>query len=527
MRFIVLCLVLSVAAGASQNQQVRRRRRSRRSLVLVEDVAVTSLLENSSNSRSQSKALPVEELGIDTETALIFQRLLQTDSSMVDRVTAVPSSSPQSSIDPPFSEPAPATLDSLLVGDWSTMGDAVKTASLDLEAPLTLLAPTNAAFAQVDETLLVKLFQPSHIAHLRLLLQLHVVPEALHSTDLKGDFIYVTLAEGYNLVSTYTDGVIALQGPVNSAKIDASREQAFDKGIFLPLDTVLLPSALQQDVLQTAQLNPQLTTFRQLVTRAGLETNLLDVKQECTVLAPTNKAFETAPEYVSALLRDADDDLIRKVLLYHILWGVHPSDELIAIDSETTLVTKYDNTTVVVSIKDKTDVIWTAGTTTGSIVRANGVAANGLLHAIDGVLLPLDLLVPSTPAPVDVSSIAALLSSKEDLSKTASRILNQTTTADLADATAGPFTVLAPNNEAWSSGETVAAVIPIIQGAILSTSVTEGMVLTTLDNVELTVRVDGGAVVVEGPANSANVVEVDMIAENGVIHTLDTVLLLE
>ena len=98
-----------------------------------------------------------------------------------------------------------------------------------------------------------------------------------------------------------------------------------------------------------------------------------------TVFAPTNAAFEALPAgALDALLRPENRDLLVKVLYNHVGYGNFTSDELNSGEFQT-----FDGTVAV-------DVEPTGVTVDGaSVVQADVAATNGVVHAVDQVLLPL------------------------------------------------------------------------------------------------------------------------------------------
>jgi uncharacterized surface protein with fasciclin (FAS1) repeats len=97
----------------------------------------------------------------------------------------------------------------------------------------------------------------------------------------------------------------------------------------------------------------------------------------------------------------------------------------------------------------------------------------------------------------------------------------------------GPFTVFAPTDEAFAKlpAETLEAVqndpallktvltYHVVAGKVPAADVTTGMV-PTVAGIDLDIKVEGGKVMV----NDATVVTPDVMASNGVIHVIDTVL---
>jgi uncharacterized surface protein with fasciclin (FAS1) repeats len=105
----------------------------------------------------------------------------------------------------------------------------------------------------------------------------------------------------------------------------------------------------------------------------------------------------------------------------------------------------------------------------------------------------------------------------------------------------GPFTVFAPTNAAFSAlltelgvaslndipAATLEAVLKyhVVSGKVLSGSLTEGQVVTTLNPGTFTVGLAGGAKITDANARVSNITTVDLEGSNGVIHVVDKVLL--
>ena len=103
----------------------------------------------------------------------------------------------------------------------------------------------------------------------------------------------------------------------------------------------------------------------------------------------------------------------------------------------------------------------------------------------------------------------------------------------------GPFTVLAPNDEAFAklpegTVEGLLKDIPklksiltyhVIAGAIPASDVVQHKNLTTLQGQDLKVDASKWHLHKNPKINGANVLKVDIVADNGVIHVIDKVLL--
>ena len=65
----------------------------------------------------------------------------------------------------------------------------------------------------------------------------------------------------------------------------------------------------------------------------------------------------------------------------------------------------------------------------------------------------------------------------------------------------------------------------VVAGSVLSTDLSSGMRVETVEGGELRVRIKGGNVNIIGGRSNARVVQADVQASNGVAHVIDTVLL--
>merc|ERR1711934_1343204 len=169
-----------------------------------------------------------------------------------------------------------------------------------------------------------------------------------------------------------------------------------------------------------------------------------------------------------------------------------------------------------------------------NVVGADNLASNGVVHIIDGVMLPPSDLSASTP------NIVELAQSVDDLSTLVTAVV----AADLADtlSSPGPFTVFAPTNEGFGNlpagtvdtllkPENKAQLADILTYHVLSAEVKSTDLkffqkVPTVAGKNLHVFKNGGKVKV-GPSSKdlKNVVAADNFASNGVVHIIDGVML--
>lgn len=124
--------------------------------------------------------------------------------------------------------------------DFSTLVAAVTAAGLgDALAgagPLTVFAPTNAAFAALPAGTVESLLLPENKDKLTAILMFHVVSGKVMSADLMGQVMAPATLNGATLAIDATDGVKVGAGHVVTADIEASN------GVIHVVDTVLIPA---------------------------------------------------------------------------------------------------------------------------------------------------------------------------------------------------------------------------------------------------------------------------------------------
>ncbi len=143
-------------------------------------------------------------------------------------------------------------------------------------------------------------------------------------------------------------------------------------------------------IVDVASGDANFSTLVDLITAADLAETLSSAGP-FTVFAPTNDALAQLPGFAVDYLL-ANPDMLANVLLYHVL----PAEVLAADVTSGTAATALEGQSISISV-DSTGV-----TVDGAIVTATDIAAsNGVIHAIDRVLMP-DLTLPE----VDVLSVS-------------------------------------------------------------------------------------------------------------------------
>jgi uncharacterized surface protein with fasciclin (FAS1) repeats len=276
-----------------------------------------------------------------------------------------------------------------------------------------------------------------------------------------------------------------------------------------------------------------------------------------TVFAPTDAAFGAALEALGVTAEEllGRPDILGTVLSYHIVPGRFDAASVVALDGAL-LGTTLPETALPVALDGENVTVGGA-----TVVAADVLAANGIVHVIDSVLLPVTVeeaqALISEPMmegeemmEEPMSSLAESLIAASELDMSEFTILLAAVQgADpliLAEAlNGGPYTIFAPTNAAFEAAiaalgttpedllnnsellTTVLAyhVVPgyFTSGTVVAVAGAEGgaTIATALPGTTVSVALDGESVMV----NDATVTAVDVLAGNGVIHVIDTVLL--
>lgn len=276
-----------------------------------------------------------------------------------------------------------------------------------------------------------------------------------------------------------------------------------------------------------------------------------------TVFAPTNDAFATALDALGLTADEllADTDTLTEILTYHVVSGAVDAETAISLDGQT--AETVNGAEISINVVDGSVVINDATVTTADVM-----ASNGIIHVIDTVLLP----------PHDAMSDEMSDEMSDDMSEEMSGDMSDDMTSEMSEesmgsivdvaveagsfttlvaavqaagleetlATGGPFTVLAPTDEAFAAAldalgltaeelladtETLTSILTyhVIEGEVPAATVVtlDGQSAETLNGASVDITVDGETVMVD----DATVVAVDVAADNGIIHVIDSVLL--
>jgi transforming growth factor-beta-induced protein len=274
-------------------------------------------------------------------------------------------------------------------GRFTTLVAAIEAAglteTLSGEGQFTVFAPTDDAFAALPEGTVESLLEDPEGA-LKDILTYHVLSQTVPSTEIV-NYEGAETIQGENVSIVVSDGEVILN---DNAKVIIPDIEA-SNGIIHVIDAVILPPSMTEaanleeemisdkSIVKIAIEDGRFTTLVAALEAAGL-VDTLDGEGEFTVFAPTDEAFAELPEgTVESLLQDPQGDLT-DILLYHVAEGIVPAETVVTLESAPTLQGGEVNIAVNddgVMLNDNVKVIQT-----------DIKASNGIIHVIDGVLLP-------------------------------------------------------------------------------------------------------------------------------------------
>ena len=388
---------------------------------------------------------------------------------------------------------------------------------------IAVFAPTDDAFDHATPALIT--YIESDPDNLERFLLYHVLGEEVLSNDISNGMTSPTLQGEdvkFNVVNLYWSWVhwvwvkriFVNYAQVIQEDIDASN------GVIHAINCVLVPSSFPKDIVVTAA-EEGLTTFVWAVKAAGLE-DFLKGNQLFTVFAPNNAAFDALGGLLNYLLAT---DKLEDILRYHIIPDMAITADMVQV-TPSTLDTALAGSSLTAELVSGDIVINMGLMEEATVVKEDVEVLNGIIHVIDGVLLPSDFdLPPST-------LIELFMDPSLNLSRLKDALDESGLSGDLEGE--GPFTIFAPDNGAFDQ-EDLSGLSDDELVRLLRSHVIQGVYWTsdfitrrapfnvrTLNGNLLSVAVDNNGDVIVG--GSSKVVMPDNFAQNGVAHVIDRVL---
>jgi transforming growth factor-beta-induced protein len=264
--------------------------------------------------------------------------------------------------------------------------------------------------------------------------------------------------------------------------------------------------------------SPAHTSLAAALQQTGLDAALQDNTATLTVFAPDNAAFDDLANSlgttIAGLLADPN---LSSILLYHVLSIEVPAANV----TNGAIVTPLNPANTIKMTKTSTGNVFANH---AKVNAADLFADNGVVHSIDKVILPVETVV-------DIA-----------INNGFTTLTSAVVTAELLPPLSDPFarlTVFAPDNNAFdllatSLGTTVSGLLTlpnltdvltyhVLGTQVLAADITNGAVVSPLsvtNSLKLTKTSTGNVFV-----NQAQVTLADVLADNGVVHVLNKVVL--
>ena len=373
-------------------------------------------------------------------------------------------------------------------------------------ATLTVFAPDNAAFDNLATALGTNISGLLANPQLSSILLYHVLGTTVPASAVTNGAIVTPLNNANTLKMTKTLGgsVYANQAKVTVADLTTNN------GVVHSVNAVLLPVETVADIA----IDNGFTSLVTAVVTAELLPAVTNPLADLTVFAPTNAAFDNLATALGTNLAGVlANPALSAILTYHVLGtGVQST----AINNGD-IVTPLNTLNTLKLTKKSTGEVFV---NQAQVTLADLNADNGVVHVLDAVVLPVETVVDVAIDNSFTSLAAAVIK------------------AELLPALTNPFgtfTVFAPTNTAFDNLATALGTdlngilnLPnlgdvllyhVVGSVALSTDLTNGAVPTLLGQ-DVTIDLTNGVKV-----NDANVTTADVLADNGVVHVIDAVLL--
>ncbi|MEN9304094.1 MAG: hypothetical protein RL264_2523 [Bacteroidota bacterium] len=373
-------------------------------------------------------------------------------------------------------------------------------------ATFTVFGPTNTAFDNLALALNTNVQGLLGLPNLTDVLTYHVLDATVASSAVTNGAIVSPLSETntLKLTKTTTGDVFINQAQVSTADLTASNGVLhIVNGVLLPVETVV-----------DKAIDNGFTTLVTAVVQERLVPALSNPLATLTVFAPTNEAFSAL---ATALNTDINGLLalptLAEVLKYHVLGTEVPASAV----TNGAIVSPLSNLNTLKLTKKTNGEVFV---NQAKVTTANVEADNGVVHVLNGVVLPVETVVDKA------------------IDNGFTTLTQAVVKAELLPALSNPlgtFTVFAPTNDAFNDLATALNTdlngilnLPNLADVLLyhvlgtevsSAQLTAGAV-TTLNGETITISLTGGVKV-----NDANVTLADVNADNGIVHVIDGVLL--
>ena len=455
---------------------------------------------------------------------VLFLQACNDDDNTPTQVTPTP--------EPPAETPTTIVDVAVSDGNFTTLVAALQATGLDQTladstSTFTVFAPTDAAFAKLGQDTIDALLADTDT--LSSILTYHVVSGSVDAeAAIAAAGTKVTTVNMADIGLSLVDGTLF----VNNAAVTAT-DVAADNGLIHVIDTVILPpaeaTAPTSNIVETAVAAGSFNSLVAALQATELDATLADETQSFTVFAPTDDAFAMIGEdTLNTLL--ANPDVLSSILLQHVVPG--SVDAVTAYTLNGMNATTASGAMIPVALNSAESRQLTFGG--ANVTMTDIMTTNGIIHVIDTVVVA-DVAIPT--AAQSIVDVAAGAGSFNTLVAAL-----QATGLDTVLANTGEqFTVFAPTDAAFAllGEETITALLndtdtlsnillyhvisgaTILQDGAVSVAQSDSSLVTMANMQQSALSLSGSMLYV----NASKVSMADIMADNGVIHVVDQVIL--
>lgn len=253
---------------------------------------------------------------------------------------------------------------------------------------ITILAPSNAAFAEVDNATLSGL--TANAGLLTALLQYHVLNGTYMASAITNTSAFVPTAltnpmftnvtGGQRVEAINRDGNVTIYSGLLSNSSVTTADVAFTGGVIHIIDRLLVIPESASNTLSAANL----TSLRGALNATQL-VETVDTTPNVTIFAPSNEAIQN----VFSAFANLTTEQITDVLTYHVVSGLGYSSGL----ENGTELTTLNGESLTVTIGEGGVFVNNA-----RVIVSDVLIANGVVHVIDEVLNPTNKTLADTGA---------------------------------------------------------------------------------------------------------------------------------
>jgi len=288
----------------------------------------------------------------------------------------------------------------------------------------TVFAPTDEAFSRLPDGAVRTLLDPRNDDRLEEVFKYHVLSSSEPPFGLE-NYSLLRMLTGQFLNIDYKNGRIGDTQFIPKV-IPCSN------GIIYLIDGVLSPTT--DDLFQLLQKDGRFEIFTKAITASRQGKLFQNMHGLYTSFAPTDKAFQKLPKGVlDSLFKPENDERLEDIIKHHITSGVYavgkvPGYKSLGVADVVPLSAFGQQLNYKVNMKTRT-------IDGARILEQDIPAANGVIHVIDEVILPVQ------------DGILDILREEPRFSILVS--LLDKTGLDLPVASSSSYTIFAPTNEAW------------------------------------------------------------------------------